>query len=153
LTSVAGGLAGIPAFIGFGTSGAGATALTGTIDLTGLSDFAFSVPRAGTISSISAYFSTAVALSLVGTIVTVQARLYASTPPTNVYTPIGPTVVLTPPLTGPLAAGVVSTGIATGLAIPVAPQTQLMMVFFIQTTGEVLIQTVVGFASAGLVIT
>lgn len=141
---------GIPAFIGFGFSGGGVTNLGPILNLTDVSDFAFNMPRAGTITSISAYFSTAGALNLAGTTVTITAQLYQSIAPSNVYTPVGPAVPLTPPLTGALATGFVSTGIATGLAIPVAAQTQLLMVFSITAAGEVLIQTVVGYASAGI---
>jgi len=70
LTTVAGELAGLPAFVGFGSSAQGLTLLGTTIDITNasgtLSNFAFQVPRAGIITSFSAFFSTTLALSLVG---------------------------------------------------------------------------------------
>ena len=61
LTTIAGGLVGLPGFIGFGNSAPGLTALGATIDLTGTSglsllNFAYSIPRAGTITAIDASF-------------------------------------------------------------------------------------------------
>ncbi|WP_304441266.1 hypothetical protein [Cellulosilyticum sp. I15G10I2] len=58
ITTIAEGLVGTPAFIGFGSSGESVTVLGASIDLTGgpglLTNLAFSVPRDGTIISIAA---------------------------------------------------------------------------------------------------
>ncbi|MEK4358584.1 exosporium glycoprotein BclB-related protein [Paenibacillus sp. FSL M7-1455] len=153
MTTIAGGLVGTTSLVGFGNSVAGVTLAGTTIDLTGaggtLLNFAFSVPRAGTITSIAAYFSTTLALSLLGTTVTITAQLYSSTTPNNIFTAIpGASVTLAPPLTGVLALGTISNGITTGLNIPVAPQTRLLMVFSATATGTTLITTVAGYASA-----
>ncbi|WP_374214180.1 exosporium glycoprotein BclB-related protein [Candidatus Desulfosporosinus nitrosoreducens] len=152
---MAGGLAGLPGFVGFGSSAQGLTALAGTIDLTGGAgialDYAFSVPRDGTITSIAAFFSTTVALSLVGSTVTINAQLYSSTTPDNTFTPVaGTEVTLAPSLTGVLAIGAISSGVLTGLAIPVTEQTRLLMVFSVTATGLSLLNTVAGYASAGV---
>ncbi|HMM23076.1 MAG TPA: exosporium glycoprotein BclB-related protein, partial [Selenomonadales bacterium] len=155
LTSLAGGLAGTPGFVGFGSSATGLTALGATIDLTGGPgigiNLAFSAPRDGTITSIAAFFSTTVALTLVGTTVTITAQLYSSPTPDNTFTPIAGTLVtLAPPLTGVLALGTISSGVLTGLAIPVTTETRLLMVFSITAEGVTLINTVTGYASAGI---
>jgi BclB C-terminal domain-containing protein len=143
----------LPAFIGFGSSGTGVVALNGSINLTDLSDYAFNVPRNGTVTSVSAFFSTSGALALIGTTITITAQLYVSTAPGNIFTPVaGTDVTLTPALTGILPTGTVSTGILTGLNVPVAAQDQLMMVFSITAAGEALVNTVIGFASAGITI-
>jgi BclB C-terminal domain-containing protein len=131
--------------------------LGATIDLTGaegeLLNFAFSVPRAGTITSIAAFFSTVAALSLVGTTVTITAQLYESTTPNNNFNFVpGTTVTLVPSLTGILSLGTVSNALLTGLSIPVAAQTRLLMVFSASATGVSLINTVDGYASAGITI-
>ncbi len=67
LTTIAGGLAGLPAFVGFGSNVQGLTVLGSTINITNaagtLSNFAFQVPRDGIITSFSAFFSTTAALS------------------------------------------------------------------------------------------
>jgi BclB C-terminal domain-containing protein len=156
-TTILGGLAGLPAIVGFGTSTTLATVLGATIDLTGgpglLTNLAFSVPRDGTITSIAAYFSTTVALALVGTTVTLTAQLYSSTTPDNTFAPIpGAIVTLAPPLTGVVAIGTISSGLTTGLAIPVTAETRLLMVFTATAAGVTLINTVAGYASAGVAI-
>lgn len=80
---------------------------------------AYSMARDIIITSITAYFSTTAALSLVGTTVTLTAQLYQSTTPGNIFTPIaGAIVILAPPLTGVLSIGTISSGITTGLSIP-----------------------------------
>ena len=155
LTTIATGLAGIPAFIGFGSSAPGLTILGSNIDLTNpsgtLSNFAFSMPRAGTITSLSAYFSTTAALSLLGSSITIRAQLYVSNTPNNVFTPIpGAIVNLAPALSGTISIGTISSGITTGLSIPVTAQSRLLMVYSAQASGLSLVNTVVGYASAGI---
>ncbi len=155
LTTIAGGLAGIPAFVGFGSSVQGLTILGSTIDITNasgtLSNFAFQVPRAGTITSFSAFFSTTVALSLIGSTVVISAQLYQSTTPNNVFSPIAGTLInMTPSLTGAISIGTLLNGSLTGLNIPVTAQTRLMLVFSATASGLSLLNTVVGYASAGL---
>jgi BclB C-terminal domain-containing protein len=141
--------------VGFGNSAPTPSVIGASIDLTGGPgvelDEAFSIPRDGTITSISAYFSTTTALSLVGTTVTVTAQLYSSSTPDNTFTPIpGAMVTLAPALTGIVAIGTTSNGIATGLSIPVTAQTRLLMVYSISATGVGLINTVTGYMSGGV---
>jgi BclB C-terminal domain-containing protein len=92
-------------------------------------------------------------LALVGSTVTITAQLFSSTTPDNTFTPIpGTTVTLAPPLTGVVALGAVSNGILTGLAIPVTAETRLLLVFSATAAGLALINTVTGYASAGVTI-
>ncbi len=155
LTTIAGGLAGLPAFVGFGSSAQGLTLLGSTIDITNasgtLSNFAFQVPRAGIITAFSAFFSTTAALSLVGSTVTVNAQIYQSATPNNAFTPIAGTLIsLTPSLSGIISVGTLLNGTLTGLNIPVTAQTRLMLVFSATASGLSLLNTVAGYASAGL---
>ena len=160
LTTIAGGLIGTTSLIGFGTALAGVSLLGGdTIDLTGaggtLLNFGFSVPRDGTITSLSGYFSTTAALSLVGSTVTITAQVFRSAGPTpdNTFTAIpGATVTLAPPLTGILELGTISSGIASGLSIPVEAGDRLLMVFSATAEGLTLVNAVAGYASAGIAI-
>ncbi len=129
-----------------------------TIDITNaagtLSNFAFQVPRAGTITSFSAFFSTTAALSLVGSTATVTAQIYQSTTPNNVFSPIAGTLInLSPALTGVISIGTLLNGSLTGLSIPVTAQTRLMLVFSATASGITLVNTIAGYASAGLAIT
>ncbi len=155
LTTIAGGLAGLPAFVGFGSNAQGLTLLGSTIDITNasgtLSNFAFQIPRAGIITSFSAFFSTTVALSLVGSTVAIRAQIYQSPTPNNVFSPIAGTLInLTPSLSGVISIGTLLNGSLTGLNIPVTAQTRLMLVFSATASGLSLLNTVVGYASAGL---
>jgi BclB C-terminal domain-containing protein len=162
LTTTALGLVGTAGLVGFGSSASGISALGGIIDLSGtligfpILDFAFSVPRAGTITDIAAFFSTTVALTLLTATATVTAQLYistASTGPTNTFTPIPSAIVnLSPDLTGIIAVGTVLTGLTTGLSVDVSPQDRLLMVFTVEGTGITVITTVTGYASAGITI-
>ncbi|PAC80794.1 hypothetical protein CHI05_15390, partial [Bacillus sp. 7788] len=156
LTTIAGGLVGTSSLVGFGSSATGVSILGGIIDLTGaagtLLNMAFSVPRDGTITSFAGYFSTTAALALVGTSITVTASLFASPTPDNSFTQVA-SVTLAPPLTGILTIGAISNGIATGLNVPVTAETRLLVVFSATATGLSLINTVAGYASAGLSIT
>ncbi|MDY8093551.1 exosporium glycoprotein BclB-related protein [Paenibacillus polymyxa] len=159
LTTVLGGLVGTTSLIGFGSSATGIGLVGDTIDLTGtlvgpLINFAFSVPRDGVITSIAGYFSTTAALTLLASSVSITAQLFSSPTPNNSFTAIpGATVILTPPLTDIVALGTISSGITIELAIPVTAQTRLLMVFSATATGASLLNTVVGYASAGITIT
>ena len=91
------------------------------------------------------------ALSLIGTTVTVNAQIYQSATPNNVFSPIAGTLIsLTPSLTGVISVGTLLNGALTGLSIPVTAQTRLMLVFSATAGGLSLINTVAGYASAGL---
>jgi BclB C-terminal domain-containing protein len=158
LTTVLGGLLNTSSLVGFGSSSTGVSITGGVIDLTGaagtLLNFAFSAPRAGTITSLAAYFSTTAALSLVGSTVTITAQLFRSATPNNTFTAVpGALVTLAPPLTGVLALGTISSGLTTGLSIPVAAGDRLLMVFSASVTaGLDVATTVAGYASGGLTI-
>ena len=155
MTSIAGGLPGTGVLVGFGNSAQTTSAVGATIDLTGGPgtdlDEAFSLPRDGTITSITAFFSTTQALSLIGTTVTVTAQLYSSTTPNNTFTAVpGAVVTLAPALTGIVAIGTISDGITTGLSIPVTAETRLIMVYSITAAGLSLNNTVSGYMSGGV---
>ncbi|MGH7239203.1 MAG: exosporium glycoprotein BclB-related protein, partial [Candidatus Saccharimonadales bacterium] len=140
------------ALTAFGDAVSGIDVTGSVINLQGLSSEAFSFPRDGTITSIAAYLSTTVGLTLGTNTITVQAQVYTSPTPNDVFTAVpGAVVTLSPTLTGTLSIGTVLSGITTDLSIPVTAQTRVMLVYSITSTGGV-IQTVVGLASAGLAI-
>jgi len=151
LTTVLGGLAGTHGIIGFGAND---TALVagGIIDTTGSFNLAFSMPRDGVITAISAYFSVGAAATLIGSTITITAQLWSSTAPNDVFSPIpGTLVTLSPPLTGIVTVGTLSFGSLTGLSIPVTQDTRIMMVFSARVTDGIDIATIItGFASGGV---
>lgn len=147
-----GGLLNTSSAVGFGNNLPGIVAAGGTIDLTGLTNFAFSMPRDGTITSLAGYLSITAGISLIGSTVTISAQLYQSTAPNDTFVAIpGAVVALAPPLSGLISAGDVSSGVATGLNIPVTAGTRLLLVFSPEvTSGLDVAAAIAGYASAGL---
>ena len=152
LTSIAGGLVGTASLVGFGTAIPGVSVAWNTIDLSGVITEAFSVPRAGNITAISASFTTLLALTLAGTTVTINAQVYRAPAGSNVFTATNATVDLIPPLTGVVAIGDTASATASVAPVPVAAGDRLLMVFTTSATGLDLVQTVTGTASAGITI-
>ncbi|KAA5532494.1 hypothetical protein F0919_17060 [Taibaiella lutea] len=156
VTTVAGGLAGTGSLVGFGSSATGVSLLGTTIDLTGaggtLLNFAFVAPRSGTISSMTAHFSLTAAVSLLGTSVNINAQLYSAPSGSNTFSPVpGAVVTLAPGLSGvSLAIGTTATGITTGLSIPVVAGNRYLLVFSSTASGLNLVNTIAGYASAGI---
>lgn len=149
LTSLVGGLAGIPFFIGFGTAIPSPVVLGTTIDLTGLINEAFSVPRAGSITAISAAYTITTALSI-ATTATVNAQVYRAPAGSNTFSPTGISVNLAPTLTNLLTVGTTLSGSASFAPVPVSVGDRLLMVFSV--SGAPLAATVIGTASAGITI-
>lgn len=151
MTTLAGGLTGTSSALGFGNSVTGISHVGANIDATGIANFAFVSPRAGTITSISGMFSATQALALIGTTVNLTAQLYSATTGSNSFSPVvGATVTLTPTLTGLLPIGFTTSGTTTGLSIPVTAGTRYLMVYSATSTGISLLNTVTGYASAGI---
>jgi BclB C-terminal domain-containing protein len=140
--------------LGFGSNDT-ALIVGGLIDTTGITSLTFSMPRDGVITSMAAYYSVAVAVSLIGSTVTITAQLYSSPTPNDSFAPVtGATVTLAPPLTGAVIVGTNSSGLTTGLSIPVTAGTRLMFVLSADVTDGIDLATILtGFASGGLTIT
>ncbi|MGE7186615.1 exosporium glycoprotein BclB-related protein [Peribacillus sp. NPDC006672] len=153
MTNVLLGLANTGGLIGFGSSTDAVTIGGGTITLSpgvgGVLDFAFVAPRAGTVSSISAFFSATAAVAL-GSAVTIRAEVWTAAAASNTFTPSGAFVLLTPALGPGITIGETANNTAsTGLGV--AAGDKLLLVFSIETAVSVL-TTVEGFASAGITI-
>ena len=126
----------------------------GTIDITGILNMAFSMPRDGVITSISGYWSSTTNLVLGGSSIEISAQLFSSSAPNDVFTPIvGAIVNLMPVLTGSITIGDTFHNVASGLTIPVTAVTRILMVFSAAVTGgpDIAIP-VFGYASAGICI-
>jgi BclB C-terminal domain-containing protein len=154
LTTLAGGVSGTPGLIGFGNSVTGLP-LGAAIDLAGspttLLNFAFSMPRDGVITSLSAYFSLAAEIQLIGTTVDITAQLYAAANG-NVFTPVSGTAVTLAPAFGPgfHSIGANTRGLLTNLSVPVSAQTRLLLVFRATAAGAFPVNTIAGYASGGI---
>ena len=152
MTTMAGGLAETPSFIAFGANEIGPV-MTSPVDLQGSSSMAFSLPRDGTITSISAYFNNLQEIDLTDSAITITVELYQSTVPNEIFTLIpGTSFTLSPSLSGIVAVGFSASGSISGLNIPVTENSRILLVYSIAATGESLVHTVVGVASAGVTI-
>jgi len=154
-TVLGGGILNQRSIIGFGDGVTGVTlTVGGNIDASTLSNFAFSMPRGGTIDAISAFFSVSVGLGLPTATYQITAQLFQSTTPDTTFSPVaGASVTLAPNVTGTLTVGQSYSGTAT-MSIPVAAGTRLLMVFTLTfVSGIDLATTLTGFASAGVSIT
>lgn len=150
LTTVLGNTVKTFGLVGFGNSATFAGVSLGPLDL-GLATgyMAFNVPTNRTITAISAYFTTTVAVTLLP-IVTVQAQLWQSITPDNTYSPIpGTLVTLAPTLNGIITIGQTSFNRITGLSIPLLASSNIIMVFSISSTLP-LVDAIVGFGGAGV---
>ncbi len=151
LTTILGGLAGTRALVGFGGNDIGLV-VAGILDTTGSSSLAFSMPRDGIITSIAAYYSIAVGVSLVGSVVEISAQLFSSPAPDEEFAPIaGTEVILAPTFTGLVNIGDNANGLLTGLSIPVTAGTRLLFVVSARVASGIDIATILtGFVSGGV---
>jgi len=146
ITTVVGGVLNTSAAVGFGSSFAGITLLgSGNLDLTNAGgtvvNYSFSVPRSGTITAISGYFSATVSLNLGGT-VTISAQLYKATGPTsNQFAPVTASKVNFSPSLSTLNVGTMSSGLATGLNIPVVAGERYILLFSTSAPGLATVTT------------
>ncbi|OXM17223.1 hypothetical protein [Paenibacillus herberti] len=105
-------------------------------DNLGGNNYAFSMPRAGTLTSMTANFNTGNNLVVNGPPITVVAQLCRALPNDSPYTPFvaipGASVQLLPSLSGNVSAIEVS-GSLTGLNISLNPEDRLVLLFTIFT--------------------
>lgn len=152
LSTIAGGLLGTTSYIGFGTAVPG-IALVGTdIILTGLINEAFSVPRPGSITSISAAFQETLGITVIGT-ATIRAQIYRAVAGSNTFSPTSALVDLGP-ISGILTIGALFSAASSSFApVPVAVGDRLLLKFSATATGVgTLINAFVGSVSAGITI-
>lgn len=152
LTSTLLGLLETPSLIGFGTATPGVAIAGTTLDLTTLLlNEAFSVPRDGNITAISASFTATAAVTLLGT-TTVVAQIYKAPAGSTVFTATGATVNLAPSYGGVITIGQTSFASANVAPIPVVQGDRLVMVYSIVTSGVTVVQVLTGTAGAGITI-
>lgn len=152
LVTLATGLAGTPSLIGFGSAVPGVTIIGNTLDLSGVITEAFSVPRNGSITAISASFTALAADTIVGNAF-VTAQVYRAPAGSTLFTATNARVTLTPSFTGLLTIGQTSFGSANVPPVPVSQGDRLVMVYTLSGTGITDVVTITaGTASAGITI-
>lgn len=155
MTTIAGGLVGTVALMGFGNSISSIGLVSGNVDLMATPgtaiNYGFSIPRAATIKSITAMYANSALLSLIGTNITITAQVYVANPLSSIFSPVpGAQVTLTPNLTGNIVIGYTAQGIISNLNIAITPQSRVLLVYSATATGLSLINSITGYASAGI---
>lgn len=138
--------------IGFGDTQNGITIGVGGELSLSAGNMAFSVPRNGIITAISAFFTNTIPITVGTSVLQIVAQLYYAPMTSNVFLPLpGTRVNLTPTITGTIPAGTVFSGTARNLSVNVTRGTRLLLVFSLQVTGApAVISTLTGNASAGV---
>ncbi|MFJ8516388.1 exosporium glycoprotein BclB-related protein [Lysinibacillus xylanilyticus] len=135
--------------IGFGSAINDVVIIGNTRDLTGFFIEAFTVPREGKITAISATFSLITGQVSDGT-ATIRAQIFLAPEGSNIFTGTSASIDLAPPLAGTVL-GEISYASANISPVPVSPGDQLLMLFYISSkTGNSVIYVLRGNASAGI---
>uniref|UniRef100_UPI000366C6BE exosporium glycoprotein BclB-related protein n=1 Tax=Bacillus sp. 123MFChir2 TaxID=1169144 RepID=UPI000366C6BE len=151
LVTVLGGLTNTGTILGFGNSFAGVNVAGATITLApgSVLDFAFVMPRAGTITSLSGFFSATAALSLLLSPVNVQMQIYVAPAASNTFSPVGAPLSFSS--FSLLSIGDTFANIQAQ-SISVSAQDKVLLVVSTNTQSASLATTIAGFASAGITI-
>ena len=150
------GVAGTPAYVAFGANAPGVDVFGNPIQLFSsgtATNMAFTVPRAGTITDISASFTVLGAVSIALGTTYVQAQLYLAPAGNDTFSPIPETLLTLEPGITLLSVGQLLSGnLAT--EVSVAQDDQLLMVFATYNDGGALVGggSINGYASAGIAI-
>jgi BclB C-terminal domain-containing protein len=159
LKTILGGFLNERALVGSGSCVSGVTQPGGNINLSKTTDpnvplnQAFSVPRNGVITSMSASFSTTSAVDFPISTVEISAQLYYSNTPNNTFSPLPGAVVALAPRLSTSPFGTIVSGEATGLSISVTARTRLLLVFSADVRESFdAITTIIGYASASVAI-
>lgn len=127
VTTIAGGLIGTVAALGFGGNLTGISLTGVNIDASTINNYAFSVPRDGFINTINCTFSITAGLTLTLSTVTLQCQLYSSSATGNTFAPVvGTDVTINPPLTGAVAIGTVISASSNVLSVPITRGSRLL---------------------------
>ncbi|GAB0168612.1 exosporium glycoprotein BclB-related protein [Lysinibacillus sp. CTST325] len=131
--------------IGFGSFVFPVTLIGNTINLNGIPNEAFTVPRDGNITAISASFTYLVGVVDLET-ATVRAQIFRAPVGSNSFTATSASVDLAPSITALSGIGQISFASANIPPVPVVGGDSLLMVFHVLET-EV---AIAGYASAGI---
>ena len=152
MTTLLSGALGLNSAIGFGSSVPNIViSALDTIDLGIIPSEAFTVPRAGNITALSATFVSTIAVAALTGTTTIRAQIYRAPQGSLTFTATGAFVDLAPALPAGIAVGSLSAGNGTFAPVPVAVGDRLLMVFSATTTVFV-VAIVTGNASAGITI-
>lgn len=157
LVHVLGGLEDTGSVIAFGASSEDVAVNGTTVDLSGgvgvALNMAFSMPRDGTLTALSAFFSSVAAVTISdGSTADVVVQVYRSTTPNNIFTAVPGALVTLPFPAGLISIGTFESGNAA-FSVPVSAGDRLLLVARLTVTGTDIVTTLTGYISAGLAIT
>lgn len=136
--------------IGFGSSVDLVPIANNTINLTGFFSEAFTVPRDGKITAISASYN-ALGGQVESGAVAIRAQIFHAPVGNNTFTGTSASVDLVPSITEPIPVGLLVFASATIQPVPVTAGDRLLMVFYISSVpGETAVDIILGNASAGI---
>jgi BclB C-terminal domain-containing protein len=139
--------------IGFGSGVENVPLTGGNIDTAFSESFAFMMPEDGVLKAISGYFNVSSDVDFTAATVTVAIQIYTAQPNDSFFEPIAAThLSLSPVFSGFVPTGTISYGILEGLKVPLPKETRILVVFAATSTGVQLVNTIIGYASAGLAI-
>ncbi|SKC13818.1 BclB C-terminal domain-containing protein [Lysinibacillus sp. AC-3] len=140
----------LASLIGFGSAVDLVPLANNTINLTGLLSEAFTVPRDGNITAISASYN-ALAGQVESGSVTIRAQIFLAPVGSNTFTGTSASVDLVPSITEPIPVGLLVFASATISPVPVTAGDRLLMVLYISSVpGETAVDIILGNASAGI---
>lgn len=125
--------------------------INNTINITDNLSEAFTVPREGNITAISASLNVSSIFSNFTGTVTIRAQVFHAPEGSNIFTGTSTSIDLAPSLIGPLTANQLIFASANTPPVPVSAGDQLLMVFYISSkiiTGNFAV--ISGTASAGI---
>lgn len=155
VTTLANGVAGLPAFVGpgGGANGLGPLDADSHVDLTGgtglLLNVAGTVPRDCFIVGLHLYFGSVVNLDLRETTLSLKGHIYTSATPNHFFAPLSVSGVM-------LVSENVQTGDSADVLVPlstpvfVPARSRIMAVFSATAVGRALVQSLSGYASVSI---
>lgn len=145
------GIANIASILGFGTTNNSVPIIDNTIDLTGTTSEAFTVPYDGYITAISASFFLLASFPDVPGLLTIRSQLFNAPAGSNIFTGTSAFVDLTPALILPIySLGQIAFGSRNISPLSISVGDRLLIVFYISSFTPGLSIIVNGNASAGL---
>ncbi|MFV0351111.1 MAG: exosporium glycoprotein BclB-related protein [Oscillospiraceae bacterium] len=145
-----GGQANTGSIVGQGGSTA-VTVPSASIDMATQQNRAVTVPRAGTITSVTGFFSVSEAVTFSGSTVAIKMQVFVAPAKSNVFTFVSGTEVSLGALVGNTWEGTVYSGIASELSIPVTAQSRILVVYSAAvTSGLDIALTVKGYVETSI---
>lgn len=153
VATIIGGLFEVVAATAFGSNAVAIITAGGVIDIATtplLIGLAYTMPRAGTLTSIAGNFTVTAGLNILLSTLTVSAELYTAAPGTSTFTPLVGSDVALGTITGLITIGDTFYNVSN-VNIPLPVGTQVLMIVSVAVTSGIdIAQVVTGTFSGGI---